>query len=119
MSDYDREKGTISEIEIQVDLESTMVEILGKHNIVLKEDADVEDEFNEFCYDGGSNKYILINGRIFEFLKYESFGSDCDFEEGKYDKDGNIEFHVNYYNGGACLVDILESLLEKLEGECN
>lgn len=66
---------------------------------------------NEFYYDRGENhccKYIIIEGRLFELIndKKEDYENDIEFLSPN--SDGTYDYVMQYYNGGACLADMIE-----------
>ena len=67
------------------------------------------DQSQEELYDD----YIIIDECLYciidkEYLQYEGF------EFASKNEDGSINFFVQFYNGGACLSEVIEDAVKKL-----
>lgn len=57
--------------------------------------------------------YMVLQDTLYRF-NLEELDTDLDFAEVEEDQLGVINFHVMYYNGGACLQEVIEGALKKL-----
>lgn len=65
----------------------------------------------EFTLD---NKYVKRGDRLFEVEDKEL--EDCgDFLNYNINNDGEIEYSMRFYNGGTCLSEMLNEVLEEIE----
>lgn len=61
-----------------------------------------------------SHKYIKKDDRLFEVEDKEL--EDCgDFLNYNINNDGEIEYSMKFYNGGTCLPEMLNEVLEEIE----
>lgn len=113
---------------------SEMVANKGIIKELYPEVKDIIDKIKQLCADTGleldkicpfiedeyidHDDYVLVNGRLFDVSntpdKYD------DYEGRDYIKkisDTEYEIDMYYYNGGACLQDMIEENLEKADAE--
>lgn len=70
---------------------------------------DYECALRDEFYD----EYYVFNDNLYD-LEYKTIEPYCDIAEGKIQKDGTIEFTTAYYNGGACLHEMLDEVMNKI-----
>lgn len=58
------------------------------------------------------DEYYIKDNILYEIHKEEL--ECCDIFEGNFNKDGDIDFHTMYYNGGCCLTEALDEIMNKL-----
>ena len=58
--------------------------------------------------------YVIIGDDIW-LLQDRDLG-DEGFEEGTLNRDGSISYAVQFYNGGACLSEVLRDVVERVRG---
>lgn len=66
---------------------------------------------SEFYYN-----YYIYNNDLYN-LNYSSSDAYEDIAEGEIKEDGSINFLVSYYNGGACLHEMLHIVMDKIKRE--
>jgi len=75
---------------------------------------NIEDEPDDVLYNGmkyGYDKYILINGMVWELENTEL--DDCDLSFAEKNPDGSFNYFVSFYNGGCGLNEAIEYAMEK------
>jgi hypothetical protein len=65
-------------------------------------------------HDHFRDKYVVIGDDIW-LLDDRDLG-DEGFEEGTLNEDGSISYAVQFYNGGACLSEVLGDVVEQVKG---
>lgn len=75
----------------------------------LKYHENYEEALRDEFYD----YYYVFNDNLYD-LEYKTIDPYCDLAEGKIHKDGTIDFTTAYYNGGACLHEMLDEVMKKL-----
>jgi len=117
MSEVERAKGKLTKINSDL----TLVELCKK--LLLEEDSDnvfdenddessVFESFNDVFWRG---KYIVLDNEVYG-LEMETETDACeDIHEASYDKDGNIDFLVQFYNGGCCYSEAIEDAVKLLK----
>lgn len=63
---------------------------------------------------GWKYKYMLYKGKLYEIEESYSGESDGHISHGVKDINGNIDFVLEFYNGGTCQSEMLEELLNKI-----
>lgn len=74
---------------------------------------DYYDNYEEALRDKFYDDYYVFNGNLYN-LEYKTIESYCEIAEGKIQSDGSIDFITAYYNGGACLSEMLDEVMVKL-----
>lgn len=77
---------------------------------LCKRISNGEDDFFNDNYE----KYVLINDKLFEIVECEELDAYDNFCYLYSNEDNTISFLTQYYNGGTCLSEMLESELKKL-----
>ena len=132
MSEDSRCKGKLIPVKIEVDLNTTIHEILLEKD---KEFKEVKKENSsrsihtwysslEDLLDGYDNdEKDIFESEVSDYLLYEEVlykieSKDLDpydmVAEGNKNQNGEIEFFVHYYNGGCSLPEVLEVVLDKV-----
>lgn len=115
MSETERAKGKLKKVISDLPLIELCTKLLfeeGCTNFDPKDIHDVNEKFNEIFWRG---KYIVIDKEVYE-LEMESETDACeDIYEASYDKDGNIDFLVQFYNGGCCYSEAIEDAVKLLK----
>lgn len=78
----------------------------------LDANGDETDDIQEFIYENDLfEKFVWYDNK---FYKIESEELDDDYPVNhKVMPDGSIEFSCRFYNGGTCLAEIIEEILEE------
>ena len=91
MSDYERNKGKL--IPVHIDLENY-----------------TEDDFDTL-YDNGM---VIIDGEVYEVVwEVKGETDETAFADVKVNEDGSIDFHTYHYNGVAYWTEVVENALDK------
>lgn len=69
--------------------------------------------WTEYFQDKFYKKYIIYKNEVYEILKNECFDGD-DIFKAHYDEHKNIDFILNYYNGGCGFNEAIEEALGRL-----
>ena len=114
MSDYESHYGKLIKIKENISKEE-MLEFAN--NLVTEELPDYcEDVFEYIKDEQDKYPYYFSNENIYE-LKNKYIGSDDDiFDYTKIDKN-TTEYQFRFYNGGTCLEEYVQELIEILEDE--
>jgi len=68
------------------------------------------DDYLDMIHSLYYNEYYVFNNQLFKVEKEDS----TDMCRVKKNEDGTFDFTANFYNGGACLSEVLDSRMEKL-----
>lgn len=105
MSDYENIKGIIRQKE-RIENEDDKIyfeRVTGK---------EFQDELYESIW--GNNleeKFVNIGDILYEFIEYAEVEYAESFINTETLTNGDIKFHTRFYNGGACLSDMLEDII--------
>lgn len=118
MSETVRYKGTIS--KFQTSGESKEDACLRALKTLIKADeiekkVELCDSFEELLFDTCYNnkEYIVVNGEVYLTKNFKDCSdSESEFFNSKTNKDGSIDFHVMYYNGGCDFGEAIEESLD-------
>lgn len=96
----------------------TAVEFLRDKTYLVYDNylQNIEDEPEDVIYNGlkcGYEKYVLINGMVWELDNTELDEYDISFAEKN--PDGSFNYFVSFYNGGCGLNEAIECAMEKAE----
>lgn len=110
MSCYEAHRGVLKKVD--TDNIRQYLFSLTNNKTAFDEDYDID----EFIYNNSlENKYIVLNNSLYEWLehkcKYDEEDNFCDLKENQ---DKTISIHVQFYNGGTCLNEVLNDELDKL-----
>lgn len=111
MSETRRFKGKLKLINrYNKTLEELCEELTPKY---AKEDFKYWNSYTQFIEEEMYDTYIIHKGEVYKIEKEEV---DVDFEicEGHKNNDNTIDFHVMFYDGGTCLSEMLEEVLDKV-----
>ena len=115
MSEVVRKKGCIKLLKRE---EGKTLEEQCK-NIILSEVKDFKglpscyDTYAEYLSMELYKKYYIRDNKVYS-IELESFNDDYSFFEGDVNENGDINFHVMYYNGGCNLSEALDVVMEKI-----
>lgn len=119
MSETVRHIGKLREIELEgLTPEQWIENECERLGVIDKYGDGAITALNDYHYGkgdmGGCYKYIVANGRLFEVLQDRA---EDDYEEISIltpNADGTYSYVMQFYNGGACLEEMLECELKKL-----
>jgi len=103
MSNTEIHKGKMRLVESSLTKEDFMKDQLQNEGYSFDSNNIAYDFFEHFY----EKYFISKSGRIYEILEDEEL--DEDVREFTNNPDGTIDYIVMFYNGGACLTDILET----------
>lgn len=118
MSYTEKHLGRLRKVDLQgKSLEEWCKEQCGKHD---KNDNPYTKEYTwkEFweylnvgrIYDG---TYHIIGDNVYQLIHHREITED--FDVFWFEPDGDIQFAVEFYNGGTCLEEVMEDGVKKLE----
>lgn len=112
MSDYESHSGKIRILEPNKnETFEDQCKRLWVENGKLIESYDKGELFNEFY-----EKYLRINGKIWEVFDHKSLGDDDDsFCRIHDNKDGTFSFHTRFYNGGTGMSEMIADELKDMK----
>ena len=111
MSETVRETGTLVKIESSLSLESHCEMICDEHGW---EKGDYYDSFAEAVADEGYKTYHISEDDVVYKLEYARHDARDDWAEARVEG-GVIHFDVQYYNGGACLSEMIDDALANMK----
>lgn len=82
---------------------------LGKDTLPIYYDSWIEYLCDE-CY----REFLYINGTLFKFVEYTDISDESDYCHIKDNEDGTYSFITSFYDGGTCLIEMLEYGLKKI-----
>jgi len=115
MSDYERHKGTIKRVHTDLTPKEFVLKLVTDEDIKVPSYYNLEDEedFKEFSsYELLDYGYIVHNNEVFIINNTRCSDEDDIFEYKLRDSD-TISYHFRFYNGGTCLNEMLDKVLEK------
>lgn len=62
------------------------------------------------------DKYFVVNGVVYEFVEHIE-SDDTDIYHSWKNVDGTITIVTSFYNGGTCLSEVVEELIQKANSE--
>lgn len=117
MSDYERHKGKLRKVETELSPKDFVFKLIEDNKVKPYEYYDLsnENDFKEFCYDqiGELGYYISLSN------VYKIDNTKCDAEsdifEYSMNQDNSIDYQFMFYNGGTCLEEQVEDLINIIE----
>lgn len=105
MSCYETHTGTLKKVECD-SIEQFLKDKLDSYNVDYGDEYDVIDLlYNDSrLYD----KYILLNGTLYEWINHHRVDDIEGMVKCNRNSDGTIDVIAQFYNGGACLEEVLE-----------
>ena len=110
MSTTELHQGRVTPIETTVRL-SIWAEGYCKMN-GIEEMATYNDDWIEQLQDSFYKKFLIIDDKIYQIEDTET-DPDDDIVEVTKNKDGSYDYMLKFYNGGACLTELLENEIRK------
>jgi len=107
MSDVRREKGTLRKLGSLEEMESFAKDICDKNGWELWD--------SNYCRQLSSNtmdEYVIIKGSLYKIENYQRLDSEYDFFDYEKIDDNTYTFHTMYYDGGACLDEMIENSIK-------
>ena len=111
MSDYETHYGKIKKVETDLSCE----EFAKQEFIKLTRKDTLPKGYKNFIealrdYD---SEYFFINSKIYKIENNELDG-DSDIFQYKELEDNSIEYNLRFYNGGTCLSEQIERIVDKV-----
>ena len=116
MSEYETHKGTIKRVFTDLTPKEFVLKLVLDEEVEVPNYYNLEDEedFKEFCsYDLLEYGFVIYKDGIFSINNKEYEDIDTIFEYNLRDSD-TVDYHFRFYNGGTCLSEMLEEVLEKI-----
>ena len=66
-------------------------------------------------FDEYSEKYMRLNGEVWEVIEDKEFDPEDSYCELTFNEDGSVSYSSVFYNGGACLAEMIEWELKRLK----
>lgn len=106
MSSYETHIGTLKKVECD-SIEQFLKDKLNLYKVnYSNKDSAIDLLYNDSrLYD----KYILINGTLYEWIKHRQVFDIEGIVQCNKNCDDTIDVIAQFYNGGACLEEVLES----------
>ena len=113
MSDYESHMGKLRLLQPN---ENETFEEQCKRLWIEESQFTPEDYEEGDLFDDYYEKFININGKLWEIFDHEELGDEDDMFCRLHDnKDGTFSFHTRFYNGGTYLGEMISDELEKLK----
>lgn len=117
MSDYEKCKGTLLEIKSDMSLEKICRELCNINNFKMEKCHHGSWEECLLDYDNGGEDYIVLNNKLYKILNFKSMDIYEDYCDITNLGGGVYTFETQFYNGGACLREMLqENFLKEVQG---
>jgi len=110
MSEQKRIRGKLKKIEIKTTLENTAKEIMSLTNPNSTLPSGY-DSYIEWLKDEGN--YVFVNKELYEIIEKNNVDPYRYYCDLTYNDDNTIDFVTSFYNGGACLLEMLEDELKQ------
>lgn len=110
MSEYEHIEGVIEKIP-RLD-EENIDDYFERATGCKCENKDWYDSLSDMIWDNNLNRrFIVLNDEIYQFLRYQEI-DNFDYCEITQLKEDRYQFSTCFYNGGACLSEVLEDELK-------
>ena len=104
MSCYETRRGKLKLVETN-DVREFLASKVNSGFEIDDDDTITDIIYNNDLYE----KYVYFNNRLYEWIEHKvKYDEEDDFCNLTENSDGTISVHVQFYNGGACLIDMLE-----------
>ena len=74
------------------------------------------DSWNEMLYEEMYEKYVIVNGDLYEVIEKNDKKYDTDVFNASDNKDGSYNYEVMFYNGGCSFSEAIEIALDGISG---
>lgn len=113
MSDMEFHQGKIKKLDNPENLTlEALCELKAKEN---GWDKTYHDNFIELINDEGYNKYVIVGNNIYEIMDHKKGDGYDDINFLFPNADGTLTFVIQFYNGGTCFSEMLETNLKNFE----
>lgn len=111
MSRTEMHIGKLTEVQIDPSeaVEDVMLRLLEREGV--KKIDDINEAFNDHFW----KKFLVHRDRMYRIDDKEYI--DDDIFEFKREEDGTISYVTTFYNGGTCLPEVLEEIIDNLNGK--
>ena len=110
MSDTEKHYGKLVKIEFGKNSPEQVAKFICKMNdYQLTEDTWLDT----LLLVNNENKYYFVDGSLYELIEHKKFENDADFIQRN--EDGTFTFYTEFYNGGTCLSEQIEYLIERAQ----
>lgn len=107
MSDYEHIKGRIK--RIPQDIDETMEQYFERVTGCTDYNKNYYDNLTDLIWDNNlDEKFIVLNRELYQFLDYKNITDYFDFCDITPITEDEFSFSTCFYNGGACLSEVLE-----------
>ena len=116
MSEVVRKKGCIKLLKREAGetLEEQCKQIILREVMDFKELPSYYDTYAEYLSIELGKKYYIRDDSVYS-IELESFKDDYSFFEGNINENGDIDFHIMYYNGGCNLSEALDVVMKNID----
>lgn len=97
--------------------ENKVVELAKEHDIQFEKDED-NYWLDDVCwdiYEKSGVKYVVVNKDLYIIKDYFKAREDNGIYEHNKNDDGDIEFMVEFYNGGTVFEEVVEDIVNSYE----
>lgn len=97
--------------------ENKVVELAKEHDIQFEKDED-NYWLDDVCwdiYEKSGVKYVVVNKDLYIIKDYFKAREDNGIYEHNKNDDGDIEFMVEFYNGGTGFEEVVEDIVNSYE----
>ena len=97
--------------------ENKVVELAKEHDIQFEKDED-NYWLDDVCWDiykKSGIKYVVVNKDLYIIKDYFKAREDDGIYEHNKNDDGDIEFMVEFYNGGTGFEEVVEDIIDSYE----
>ena len=97
--------------------ENKVVELAKEYNIQFEKDED-NYWLDDVCWDiykKSGVKYVVVNKDLYIIKDYFTVNEDDGIYEHNKNADGDIEFIVDFYNGGTGFEEVVEDIVNSYE----
>ncbi len=115
MSTTEYHTGELKEIAKDAEGFVNKINRICKERNLTPETMGCEEFPDEYLYPRGSGyKFAYVNNRLFEITSHSEEMDCSDIMKAIPTENGNIDFTLQFYNGGCCFSEALESAISKL-----
>ena len=113
MSDTEKHYGKLVQIEFGKNSPEQVAKFICKMNGYQLTESTWLETLLTVTNENDETKYYLVNGSLYELIEHKKIEDDAALIQKN--ADGTYTFYTEFYNGGTCLYEQIEYLIEETQ----